>query len=40
MPEDTSIEMKFEIGQPILRTEDPKPLRGEGQYTDDYNVEG
>ena len=40
MPEDTSMEMKFAIGQPVLRTEDPKLLRGEGEYSDDYNADG
>ena len=40
MPDDTSMELKFAIGQPVRRTEDPKLLRGEGKYTDDYNVPG
>jgi aerobic carbon-monoxide dehydrogenase large subunit len=31
---------KFGIGQPVLRTEDPKLLRGEGRYTDDINLPG
>jgi carbon-monoxide dehydrogenase large subunit len=31
---------KFAIGQPVLRTEDPKLLRGEGRYTDDVNLPG
>ena len=31
---------KFAIGQPVLRTEDPKLLRGEGRYTDDINLPG
>ena len=26
------------IGEPVLRTEDPKLLRGEGRYTDDINL--
>ena len=30
--------MKFGIGQPVPRMEDPKLLRGEGQYTDDVNL--
>ncbi len=29
---------KFGIGQPVPRTEDPRLLRGEGQYTDDLNL--
>ena len=31
---------KFGIGQPVLRAEDPKLLRGEGRYTDDINLPG
>jgi aerobic carbon-monoxide dehydrogenase large subunit len=31
---------KFEIGQPVRRSEDPKLVRGEGRYTDDINVPG
>ncbi len=31
---------KFGIGQPVLRTEDPHLLRGEGRYTDDVNLPG
>jgi aerobic carbon-monoxide dehydrogenase large subunit len=31
---------KFGIGQPVLRTEDPKLLRGEGRFTDDVAVAG
>jgi carbon-monoxide dehydrogenase large subunit len=31
---------KFGIGQPVRRTEDPKLVRGEGQYTDDINRPG
>ena len=31
---------KFGIGQPVLRVEDPKLLRGQGRYTDDVNVPG
>ena len=30
----------FGIGQPILRTEDPQLVRGEGRYTDDINLPG
>jgi carbon-monoxide dehydrogenase large subunit len=32
--------MKFGVGQPVPRTEDPKLLRGEGRYTDDVNLPG
>ncbi len=32
--------MKFGIGQPVPRTEDPILLRGAGRYTDDVNVDG
>jgi len=32
--------MKFGIGQPVSRTEDPKLLKGEGRYTDDLNFPG
>jgi carbon-monoxide dehydrogenase large subunit len=32
--------MKFGIGQPVLRTEDPVLLRGEGRYTDDVKLAG
>lgn len=31
---------KFGIGQPVLRVEDPKLLRGQGRYTDDVNLPG
>jgi carbon-monoxide dehydrogenase large subunit len=31
---------KFGVGQPVPRTEDPKLLRGEGRYTDDFNLPG
>ncbi len=31
---------KFGIGQPVLRSEDPKLVRGEGSYTDDVNRPG
>ena len=30
--------MKFGIGQPVPRVEDPKLLRGEGRYTDDLDL--
>jgi carbon-monoxide dehydrogenase large subunit len=35
-----SSDKKFAVGQPVLRKEDPKLLRGEGQYTDDLNLPG
>ena len=31
---------KFGVGQPVLRVEDPKLLRGQGRYTDDFSVPG
>jgi carbon-monoxide dehydrogenase large subunit len=31
-------DMKYAIGQSVLRTEDPKLLRGEGQFTDDLTL--
>ena len=31
---------KFGIGQPVLRSEDPTLVRGEGRYTDDVSVPG
>ncbi|MEK7688012.1 MAG: xanthine dehydrogenase family protein molybdopterin-binding subunit, partial [Pseudomonadota bacterium] len=39
--DDTSLAlMKFGVGQPVPRSEDPKLLRGEGRYTDDINLPG
>ncbi len=32
--------MKFGVGQPVSRKEDPVLLRGEGRYTDDINLDG
>ena len=41
MPDDSVLDtLKFGIGQPVLRTEDPKLLTGCGEYTDDYNAAG
>ena len=41
MPDDAAYdEMKFGIGQPVPRSEDPRLLTGGGNYTDDYNVDG
>jgi len=31
-------DMKFAIGQPVTRKEDPTLLRGQGRYTDDINL--
>jgi carbon-monoxide dehydrogenase large subunit len=31
---------KFGVGQPVLRVEDPKLLRGQGRYTDDVSAPG
>ena len=32
--------MKFGIGQPVKRSEDPKLVQGQGRYTDDINLTG
>ena len=32
--------MKFGVGQPVSRKEDPILLRGQGRYTDDINLQG
>ncbi len=32
--------MKFGVGQPVRRQEDPTLLRGQGRYTDDVNLPG
>jgi len=32
--------VKFAVGQPVSRTEDPRLLRGEGRYTDDVALPG
>lgn len=32
--------MKFGVGQAVKRAEDPRLVRGEGQYTDDVNLKG
>ena len=32
--------MKFGIGQPVPRSEDPILVRGEGSYTDDLKLDG
>src|SRR5437868_3539390 len=33
-------EDRFAIGQPVPRSEDPVLLRGEGRYSDDFNLPG
>src|SRR5580704_14210202 len=39
--DDTSLAlMKFGVGQPVPRKEDPTLLRGRGRYTDDINLPG
>src|SRR5258708_17610674 len=39
--DDTSLAlMKFGVGQPVPRKEDPTLLRGQGRYTDDINLPG
>src|SRR5215207_2268724 len=40
IPSDELALMKFGIGQPVPRVEDPKLLRGEGRYTDDLDLPG
>ena len=37
---DTFDSMKFAVGQPVPRQEDPTLLRGQGRYTDDINEPG
>ena len=39
-PSDRWAIAKFGIGQPVLRTEDPNLVRGEGRYTDDVALPG
>jgi aerobic carbon-monoxide dehydrogenase large subunit len=39
IPSDLAL-MKFGIGQPVPRKEDPTLVRGEGRYTDDVSLEG
>jgi carbon-monoxide dehydrogenase large subunit len=38
IPGDELALMKFGIGQPVPRVEDPKLVRGHGRYTDDLNL--
>ena len=41
MPDDSAHHaMKFGIGQPVLRTEDPSLLTGHGSFTDDCSIDG
>src|SRR5271163_4198168 len=40
MDEDALALVKFGVGQPVPRKEDPTLLRGEGRYTDDINLAG
>ena len=37
---DALSDMKFGVGQPVSRKEDPVLLRGQGRYTDDINLPG
>ncbi len=37
---DDLAQVKFGVGQPVSRTEDPTLLRGKGRYTDDINLPG
>src|SRR5262249_13474853 len=39
-PMTTDFDTKYAIGQPVLRTEDPVLVRGEGRFTDDVSVSG
>jgi|TARA_R110002126_G_scaffold86592_1_gene208988 carbon-monoxide dehydrogenase large subunit len=40
MPEDRFDKLRFGVGQPVPRKEDPKLLRGQGQYSGDVSAEG
>ena len=41
MPDDVAYdEMKFGIGQPVPRAEDPRLLTGGGRFTDDFSIDG
>jgi CO/xanthine dehydrogenase Mo-binding subunit len=40
MPDDIGIDPRFAVGQPVLRTEDPRLLTGGGRYTDDISMPG
>lgn len=36
----SDVPLQFDIGQPVVRTEDARLLTGGGQYTDDTNIDG
>ncbi len=38
MPDDAAFDLRFAVGQPVLRTEDPRLLTGGGRYTDDVSL--
>ncbi len=38
MQPQTALDPRFAIGQPVLRTEDPRLLTGRGRYTDDVSL--
>lgn len=40
MNAESSVDLKFGIGQPVRRQEDPVLVQGQGRYTDDINVPG
>src|ERR1700761_4567344 len=40
LSDDGLAQVKFGVGQPVSRTEDPTLLRGQGRYTDDINLPG
>ncbi len=40
MNAESAVDMKFGIGQPVPRQEDPVLVQGRGRYTDDINVPG
>ena len=36
----SDVPLQFDIGQPVVRTEDARLLTGGGQYTDDTDIDG
>lgn len=40
MNAESSVDLKFGIGQPVRRQEDPVLVQGQGRYTDDINMPG
>jgi carbon-monoxide dehydrogenase large subunit len=40
MPDDIGFDARFAVGQPVLRSEDPRLLTGGGRYTDDVSLPG